>query len=104
MKNIITVGSALAMGLAFMLALPASDASASGRMKCAKRETVATGSSIIHRMLAKSDAEVAWELKVVEQYGPLWYSWWASENHRFTCRQRGRRTICVARGRPCRLL
>jgi hypothetical protein len=75
-----------------------------GNRTCAKREMVATGSSTIARPLAKIDAEVAWEIKVVEKYGLLWYSWWAAKNHRFHCKTKGRRTTCVARGTPCRLL
>jgi len=94
-----------ALGLAFTLALPAPDTLAGSRdLTCAKREIVATGSSIIAKPLAKIDAEIAWELKVVNKYGLLWYSWWASKDHRFRCKSNGRRTVCVARGTPCRLL
>jgi len=86
------------------LALPAQDTLAGSRgWTCAKREMVATGSSTIAERLAKIDAEVAWEFKVVRKYGPLWYSWWAANNNRFRCKTKGRRTICVARGTPCRL-
>lgn len=92
------------VGLAFAFTLPASESFAGRGMTCAKRETVATGSSVVHQRLAKIDAELAWELKVVSKYGPLWYSWWAANNSRFICRTRGRRTTCIARGTPCRLL
>ncbi len=90
--------------IAFTILLWPGESHASGGMTCAKRETVATGSSVIHERLAKIDAEMAWELKVVKKYGLLWYSWWAADNNRFICKTRGRRTSCVARGKPCRLL
>jgi len=94
-----------AFGFALVLALPAPDAFADMRgSTCAKREIVATGSSIIAEKLAKIDAEMAWELKAVSKYGPLWYSWWAAKNNRFRCRTKGQRTTCVARGAPCSLL
>ena len=104
MKTIKTGIALLALGLAFALALPAVESFASGGRTCAKREMVATGSSSLHQRLAKIDAEIAWELKVINKYGLLWYSWWAADNHRFSCKTRGRRNICVARGTPCRLL
>ena len=90
--------------IAFTILLWPGESHAAKGMTCAKRDTVATGSSVIHRRLAKIDAEVAWEIKVVKKYGLLWYSWWAADNNRFSCRDRGNRTICVARGRPCKLL
>lgn len=101
MKKIKTGIALAALGIAFALTLPA-DANAG--MTCAKRDTVATGSSVVLPFLAKIDAEIAWELKAVNKYGLLWYSWWAADNHRFSCKTRGKRTICVARGKPCRLL
>ena len=92
------------LGFSLGLALPASDVLAGGKgWKCAKREIVATGSSVIAKKLAKIDAEIAWEIKAVSKYGPLWYSWWAANNYRFRCRSDGYRTTCVARGAPCRL-
>lgn len=94
-----------ALGLAFTLAQPAPDALAGGQVTtCAKRAMVATGSSVIAKKLAEIDAEIAWELKVIKKHGLLWYSWWASKNHSFRCKKNGRRTICVARGTPCRLI
>ena len=96
-----------ALGFALALALPAGDALAGGQVThCAKRETVATGSSIFHQRLAKIDAEIAWEIKAVKKYGLLWYSWWAANNNRFRCKTTGQHNIhiCVARGTPCRLL
>lgn len=96
--------AAVTFGLAFVLAVSAGESFAGSGMTCAKRETVATGSSVIHKRLAKIDAEMAWELKVVKKYGLLWYSWWAADNNRFICKVRGPRTICTARGKPCRLL
>lgn len=104
MKTFKTGIALAALGLAFTLTLPTDESLARGGMKCAKRDTVATGSSVVHQRLAKIDAEVAWELKVVNKYGLLWYSWWAADNNRFSCKTRGRRTVCVARGKPCRLL
>jgi len=105
MKNSDT-GLALAvLGLAFTLALPAGDALARGQnTRCAKHAVVATGSSGLGKMLARMDAEIAWELKAVKKHGLLWYSWWAAKNNAFRCRKKGQRTICVARGTPCRLL
>lgn len=95
----------LALSLAFNLALPTPDVFADARGSvCAKREIVATGSSVIAKMVAKMDAEIAWEMKAVSKHGLLWYSWWAAKNNRFRCRTKGERTICVARGAPCRLL
>ena len=94
-----------ALSLAITLTLPVPDALAGGqKTTCVKRAMVATGSSVLGKGLAKIDAEVAWETKVVRKYGLLWYSWWASKNHRFRCKSNGRRTICVASGTPCRLL
>lgn len=90
--------------IAFTILLWPGESQAGSGMTCAKRDTVATGSSVIHERLAKIDAEVAWEIKVVKKYGLLWYSWWAADNNRFSCKTSGRRTFCVARGRPCRLL
>lgn len=105
MKNRDT-GLALAvLGLAFTLALPAGDALAGGQItRCARSAVVATGSSGLGKVLARIDAEIAWELKVVNKHGLLWYSWWASRNHSFRCSKKGARTICVARGTPCRLI
>jgi len=94
-----------ALGLAFTLALPAPDALASGQVTvCAKRPVVVTASSGLGLFFAKIDAEIAWELKVVNKHGLLWYSWWAAKNHSFRCKKRGNRTYCVARGTPCRLI
>ncbi len=90
--------------IAFTSMLWVGESHAGSSMTCAKRDTVATGSSVVHERLAKIDAEVAWEIKVVKKFGLLWYSWWAADNNRFICKASGRRTICVARGRPCRLL
>ncbi len=105
MKTIRAGIAITALSFAFTLVLPVPDslAGASGRT-CAKREIVAMGSSGIAKMLAKVDAEIAWEIKAVNKHGLLWYSWWAAGNHRFRCRTKDRRTICVARGTPCRLL
>ena len=94
-----------ALGIAIALSLwPGESIAGGGNMKCAKRDTVASGSSVISKVIAKFYAEVAWELKAVNKYGPLWYSWWAADNHRFSCRKKGARITCVARGKPCRLL
>lgn len=104
MKIKLALTAVAASGFALALAVPAAPGNAGIATTCARHETVATGSSVVHPRLAKVDAELAWEMKVVGKYGPLWYSWWAAENNRFSCRTRGRRTVCVARGRPCRLL
>ncbi len=104
MKAIIPGIALSVLGLAFTLTLPMGESLASSGMKCAKREMVATGSSVIHQRIAKIDAEFAWELKVINKYGLLWYSWWAADNNRFICKTRGKRTTCIARGKPCRLL
>ncbi len=70
---------------------------------CARHEIAATGSSVFATRLAKIDAELAWEIKVIRKHGLLWYSWWAAKNNRFKCTKSERRTICIARGTPCRL-